>query len=218
MFSLKEQWKNLQKNDKFMNLPKYQLEERGIKNPQVLSAIRQVPRELFVPPSQQALAYADCALPIDCGQTISQPYIVAYMTEKLQLNPTDIVLEVGTGSGYQTAVLAQLVREVYTIEIYSELSQKAQKLLTKLGYQNIFYQVGNGSLGWPEKKEFETIILTAASKQIPNSLLKQLKNGGRMILPLKFSSGEQWLSLVNKSEQGEVSYKTLLPVRFVPLL
>jgi protein-L-isoaspartate(D-aspartate) O-methyltransferase len=130
-----------------MNLPKYQLERRSIKDPKVLSAIRQVPRELFVPPSQQALAYADCALPIDCGQTISQPYIVAYMTEKLQLNPTDIVLEIGTGSGYQTAVLAQLVREVYTIEIYSKLSQKAQKLLTKLGYQNIFYQVRDGSLG-----------------------------------------------------------------------
>ena len=132
---------------KYKYVPEYQLERRGIRDQKILQAVRKVPRELFVPPSQQELAYADCALPIDCGQTISQPYIVAYMTEKLQLNSTDIVLEIGTGSGYQTAVLAQLVKEVYTIEIYPELSQKAQKLLTKLGYQNIFYQVGNGSLG-----------------------------------------------------------------------
>jgi protein-L-isoaspartate(D-aspartate) O-methyltransferase len=200
-----------------MNLPKYQLEGRGIKDPQVLSAIRQVPRELFVPPSQQELAYADCALPIDCRQTISQPYIVAYMTETLQLNPTDIMLEIGTGSGYQTAVLAQLVKEVYTIEIYPELSQKAQKLLTSLGYQNIFYQVGDGSLGCLEKKEFDAIILTAASKQISSSLLKQLKSGGRMILPLE-TEGVQKLCLVSKSLKGEISHQWLLPVRFVPLL
>jgi protein-L-isoaspartate(D-aspartate) O-methyltransferase len=128
-------------------IPKCQLEGRGIQNPKVLQAIRQVPRELFVAEKHRELAYADCALPIDCGQTISQPYIVAYMTEKLQLNSNNIVLEIGTGSGYQTAVLAQLVKEVYTIEIYPELGQRAQKLLTKLGYQNIFYHVGNGNPG-----------------------------------------------------------------------
>jgi protein-L-isoaspartate(D-aspartate) O-methyltransferase len=130
-----------------MNIPEYQLEGRGIQDPKVLQAIRQVPRQLFVSEDYQKLAYADCALPIDCGQTISQPYIVAYMTEKLQLNSTDMVLEIGTGSGYQTAVLAQLVKEVYTMEIYSELSQKARTLLTQLGYQNIFYHIGDGSLG-----------------------------------------------------------------------
>jgi len=131
----------------YMNIPKHQLEERRIQDPKVLQVIRQVPRELFVPETHRKLAYVDCALPIDCGQTISQPYIVAYMTEKLQLSPADIVLEIGTGSGYQTAMLAQLAKEIYTVEVYSELSQKAQKLLTKLGYQNIFYHIGNGSLG-----------------------------------------------------------------------
>jgi len=130
-----------------MNIPKHQLEERRIQDPKVLQVIRQLPRELFVPETHRKLAYVDCALPIDCGQTISQPYIVAYMTEKLQLSPADIVLEIGTGSGYQTAMLAQLAKEIYTVEVYSELSQKAQKLLTKLGYQNIFYHIGNGSLG-----------------------------------------------------------------------
>jgi protein-L-isoaspartate(D-aspartate) O-methyltransferase len=132
---------------KYKYVPKYQLEGRGIRDQKVLQAIRQVPRELFVSQMHQELAYADRALPIDCGQTISQPYIVAYMTEKLQLNSTDKVLEIGTGSGYQTAVLARLAKEVHTIEIYPELSQKAQKLLTNLGYQNVFYHIGNGSLG-----------------------------------------------------------------------
>src|SRR2546423_9878760 len=124
-----------------------QLENRGITDQKVLQAIRQVPRELFVPENQRKFAYADSALPIDCDQTISQPFIVAYMTEKLQLQPNDKVLEIGTGSGFQTAVLAQLAKEVSTIEIYPELSQKAQKLLTQLGYQNIFYHQGDGSLG-----------------------------------------------------------------------
>jgi protein-L-isoaspartate(D-aspartate) O-methyltransferase len=128
-------------------IPPIQLESRGIKDQKVLQAIRQIPRELFVPKNYREVAYTDRALPIDCGQTISQPFIVAYMTEKLQLKPSDKVLEIGTGSGFQTAVLAQLVKEVYTIEIYSELSQKAQKLLTQLGYQNIFYYQGDGNLG-----------------------------------------------------------------------
>ena len=130
-----------------MKIPQNQLEERGIKDQKALQAIRRVPRELFVPENQRKFSYTDSALPIDCGQTISQPFIVAYMTEKLQLQPNDKVLEIGTGSGFQTAILAQLVKEVYTIEIYPELSQKAQKLLTQLGYQNIFYHQGNGSLG-----------------------------------------------------------------------
>ena len=130
-----------------MPIPPNQLEERGIKDQKVLQAIRQVSRELFVPKKYQELAYADSALPIDCGQTISQPFIVAYMTEQLALKETDKVLEIGTGSGFQTAVLAQLVKEVYTVEIHSKLSYQAQKLLTSLGYQNIFYQVGDGKLG-----------------------------------------------------------------------
>ena len=195
-----------------------QLENRGIKDQKVLRAIRQVPRELFVPENQRKFAYADSALPIDYGQTISQPFIVAYMVEKLQLQPNDKVLEIGTGSGFQTAVLAQLAKEVYTIEIYPELSQKAQKLLTQLGYQNIFYHQGDGSLGWPEKKEFAAIILTAASKHIPNPLLKQLKIGGRMILPLEIASGEQVLYLVKKLTPEKIQSLPLLPVRFVPLL
>jgi len=130
-----------------MKIPQNQLEERGIKDRKVLRAIRQVPRELFVPENQRKFAYTDSALPINCGQTISQPFIAAYMTEKLQLQPNDKVLEIGTGSGFQTAVLAQLAKEVSTIKFYPELSQKAQKLLTQLGYQNIFYHQGDGSLG-----------------------------------------------------------------------
>ncbi len=130
-----------------MPIPPNQLEERGIKDQKVLQAIRQVSRELFVPKKYQELAYADSALPIDCGQTISQPFIVAYMTEKLKLKATDRVLEIGTGSGFQTAILAQLVKEVYTVEAFSKLSQKAQQILEKLGYKNIKYKVGNGKVG-----------------------------------------------------------------------
>jgi protein-L-isoaspartate(D-aspartate) O-methyltransferase len=172
-------------------LPFSELETQGITDPRVLKAIRSLPRELFVSDSLRAKAYLNSPLPIDCGQTISQPFIVAYMTEKLQLKPGDKVLEIGTGSGFQTAVLAQLTLEVYTIEVYSELHQKAQKLLNKLGYKNIKYKLGDGKLGWSDYAPFDKIIITALAQEIPPHLVKQLKIGGKMILPLEITKGEE---------------------------
>ena len=201
-----------------MKFPYPQLENQGITNKKVLSAIRNLPRELFVAPELQASAYINAPLPIACGQTISQPFIVAYMTEQLELKPTDKVLEIGTGSGFQAAVLAQLVQEVYTVEVYPELSQKAQQVLEKLGYKNIEYKVGDGKLGWPEFAPFEAIIITAVAQELPSLLLEQLKVGGRMILPLELDNGEQYLFLVNKTSEGKIIKRKLIPVRFVPLL
>jgi protein-L-isoaspartate(D-aspartate) O-methyltransferase len=194
-----------------------QLEILGITNKKVLQTIRNLPRKLFVPKDYQEFAYQDTPLPIACGQTISQPFIVAYMTEKLELKPTDKVMEIGTGSGFQTAVLAQLVKEVYTIEIYHQLTEEAQKLLTKLGYKNIQYKVGDGKLGWPEFAPFEAIIITAVSQELPSLLLKQLKIGGKMILPLELENGEQYLFLITKPLAEKIIKKKLIPVRFVPL-
>ena len=200
-----------------MKVPYPQLEAQGITNWKVLHALRNLPRELFVLEEYQALAYENSPLPINCGQTISQPFIVAYMTEQLELKPTEKVLEIGTGSGFQTGVLAQLVQEVYTIEIFPELSQSAQQRLEKLGYRNIKYKVGDGKLGWVEFAPFEAILITAAAPEIPALLLQQLKCGGRMILPLVWINGEQHLVLVNKLVSGKVKFKLLMPVKFVTL-
>jgi len=201
-----------------MTIPYPQLETEGIKDQKVLKAIRHLPRELFVAPELSKNAYINTPLPIDCGQTISQPFIVAYMTEQLALKETDKVLEIGTGSGFQTAVLAQLVSEVYTVEVYPELSQKAQKLLDKLGYQKVKYRIGDGKLGWKEWAPFDKIIITAVALEIPPLLVEQLKVGGKMILPLTNSLGEQYLILLTKSQTGKIELKQLIPVRFVPLL
>ena len=195
-----------------------ELENQVIIDKKVLNAIRCLPRELFVAPELIKSAYVNAPLPINCGQTISQPFIVAYMTEKLELKPTDKVLEIGTGSGFQAAVLSQLVQEVYTIEIYQELSQQTQELLEKLGCKNIKYKVENGKLGWPEYAPFDAIIITAVASEVPLLLLEQLKVGGRMILPLELDSGEQYLVLITKSLEGKVTKRKLIPVRFVPLL
>jgi len=177
-----------------------------------------VPQEAFVAFQHQKDAYGDFPLPIDCQQTISQPYIVAYMTEKLKVRPTDKVLEIGTGSGFQTAVLAQLANEVYTIELHQKLSQKAKNLLTKLGYYNIFYKIGDGKEGWKEQAFFDKIILTAAVKENPSNLLEQLAKGGKMILPLEDKEGSQRLVLIDKIDNEQLKYQKLISVRFVPSL
>ncbi len=192
-----------------------QIKVRGVKDPQVLKAMLEVERHLFVPEKLKDSAYEDCPLPIGRGQTISQPYIVAYMTEALQLKKEDRVLEIGTGSGYQAAVLAEIVSDVYSIEIVEELAKTAQKRLKTLGYRNITVTHGDGYKGWPEHAPYDAIIVTAAPPEIPQELVKQLKIGGRMIVPT--GSFSQKLQLITKTETG-VKIKNLLPVRFVPMV
>lgn len=191
-----------------------QIENRGINDEKVLNAMRTVPRHEFVPDHLKKYAYADEPLPIGEDQTISQPYIVAYMTEKLDLSFDDKVLEIGTGSGYQAAVLAQIIDTVFTIEIVDVLAKRAQQKLTALGYNNIFVKSGDGYKGWPEQAPFDAIIITAAPTIIPEPLVDQLKIGGRMILPLGDYS--QDLVLISKNDDG-ISEQKLLPVRFVPM-
>jgi len=192
-----------------------QIEARGVKDSAVLKALLKIPRHMFVPEDVQSYAYHDEPLPIGEGQTISQPYIVAYMTEVLQLGGQDRVLEVGTGSGYQAAVLAEIVSEVYTVEIIESLTLKAKAVLEKLGYKNIHFKVSDGTLGWEEYKPYDAIIVTAAPARIPKALQEQLKVSGRMIIPV--GSMYQELVLVTKGEK-KVKKKKLLPVRFVPLI
>jgi len=197
-----------------LKMVEYQIEARGVKNQKVLEAVRKVPRHLFVPEHLKNQAYADEPLPIGSGQTISQPYIVAYMTEQLHLQENDRVLEVGTGSGYQAAILAELVDSVFTIEILPELSQQAQKVLQGLDYKNIEFKIGNGFYGWPEKAPFDAIIVTAAPENIPQPLVDQLQEGGRMIIPV--GDFFQELYLIRKTAKG-LEKERKLPVRFVPL-
>jgi protein-L-isoaspartate(D-aspartate) O-methyltransferase len=192
-----------------------QIEARGIKDERLLEVLRRVPRHLFIPEGQRQEAYADEPLPIGQGQTISQPYIVAYMTEKLKLRGPERVLEVGTGSGYQTAVLAELSSDVFSIEVVEPLALKAQNLLSELGYSNIHYKVGDGNSGWEEFAPFDGILVTAAAPEVPAPLRRQLKDGGRMILPRGTFSQE----LVLIIRQGDTFRQSeLIPVRFVPLI
>ena len=186
----------------------------GVRDSRVLTAMGRVKRHLFVPDNVKRDAYADSPLAIGQGQTISQPYIVAFMTEALELSPGDKVLEVGTGSGYQAAVLAEIAREVYTIEIVKPLGERAESLFKKLNYKNILVKIGDGYQGWSEHAPFDAIIITAAPPIIPETLLKQLKNGGRMIQPLGERSQE--LVLLTKTKTG-AERKALLPVIFVPM-
>ncbi|MBK8012180.1 MAG: protein-L-isoaspartate(D-aspartate) O-methyltransferase [Deltaproteobacteria bacterium] len=185
----------------------------------VLSAMRRVPRAFFVPGDAKVRAYDDTALPIAEGQTISQPYIVAVMTHVLELQPEDRVLEIGTGSGYQTAILAELVCQVHTIELSAELSTGAQHRLAALGYdQNrILFRVADGYLGWPEAAPFSKIMVTAAGPDIPPPLLAQLSAGGRMVLPIESAPGRQVLTLVTVDLDGRLAERPFLPVAFVPL-
>lgn len=193
------------------------IQARGIRDPNVLRAMRAVPRHAFIPESLRVYAYEDRPLPIGRDQTISQPYVVAVMTEALSLDPNSVVLEIGTGSGYQAAVCAEIAREVYSIEIVESLARSAAEVLAKLGYDNVHVKAGDGYYGWPEKGPFDAIIGTAAAKDIPPPLIEQLKPGGRMILPVDGERGFQYLILATKDEQGQLHREERVPVRFVPM-
>jgi protein-L-isoaspartate(D-aspartate) O-methyltransferase len=194
-----------------------QLMTRGIKSSAVLEAMRNVPRHLFVPEHLQNSAYADSPLPIGSGQTISQPYIVAYMTEQLELYSGMKILEIGTGSGYQTAILAYLGSEVYSIEVIEDLAETAIKVLDSLGYQDVKIKHGNGYLGWLEEAPFDAIIVTAAPDRIPTALIEQLKDGGRMVIPVGEVHAVQSLKFITK-KNGALFEEELLLVRFVPMV
>lgn len=191
-----------------------QIVRRGVSDVQVLAAMRKVPRHEFVPESYREYAYADEPLPIGEGQTISQPYIVALMTESLRIGKDSRVLEIGTGSGYQAAVLAEIAKEVYSIEIIESLASGAKATLERLGYDNVHVRAGDGYRGWPEKAPFDAIIVTAAPPHIPEPLIEQLNVGGRLSIPV--GDVYQELVLITKTEDGVVK-KDVLPVRFVPM-
>jgi len=193
------------------------LRNQGIRDQAILEAIERTPREMFLGPSFQPMAYADQALPIACGQTISQPYVVAFMTDRLKLNDRSKVLEIGTGSGYQTAILSPLSRRVYTIERYRTLAKEAEERFKALGLANITQMVGDGYKGWPKQAPFDRIIVTAAAKDVPKALADQLAIGGIMIIPLEEGPLNQELVRITRDEQG-FAQERLLPVRFVPLV
>lgn len=186
-------------------------------DPRVLEAIRKVPRHRFVPEELSALAYQNRPLPIGHEQTISQPYIVALMTHLLEVEPGHGVLEIGTGSGYQAAVLAEVAGRVHSIEIVAPLARSSADRLEALGYRNVTVRAGDGYAGWPEHAPFDRIIVTAAAPHVPQPLVEQLKPGGRMVIPVTRRRGEEELMLVTKDEAGKVRRRALLPVRFVPL-
>jgi protein-L-isoaspartate(D-aspartate) O-methyltransferase len=190
----------------------------GVRDPRVLQALRDVPRHLFVPPDMAPSAYEDRPLPIGHGQTISQPYIVAKMTEVVEPKAGDRALEIGTGSGYQAAVLAKLVAEVYTIEIVEPLGVEARERLRALGYRNVTVRIGDGYAGWPEKASFDVIVVTAAPPEIPPKLVEQLKPGGRMVLPVGRQFEAQSLLLITKDAAGAIHRRHLMPVAFVPMV
>jgi protein-L-isoaspartate(D-aspartate) O-methyltransferase len=192
-----------------------QIARRDVRDPGVLAAMREVPRHLFVPEDLRDQAYLDEPLPIGDGQTISQPYIVAVMTELLRLTGDEKVLEIGTGSGYQAAILARLAREVYTIEIREALGRAAERTLERLGVANVRVRIGNGYRGWPEEAPFDAIIVTAAPESIPQALIDQLALGGRMVVPV--GSYLQDLVLVTKTPEG-LAQRKVVPVRFVPMI
>ena len=190
---------------------------RGVSNPAVLAAMREVPRHEFVPENVRRYAYADEPLPIGQDQTISQPYIVAAMTELILVGRDDNVLEIGTGSGYQAAVLARIVRHVYSIEIVPELGQTAAARLGRLGYTNVEVRIGDGYVGWPEHAPFDGIIVTAGADHVPEPLVAQLKAGGRMVIPVGPAQGVQSLLLIEKKPDGAIYTNNVMSVRFVPL-
>jgi len=203
-----------QKNDELI----FELKAEGITDEKILSAIKKVPRELFVKHHLIKEAYQNNALSADCGQTISQPYVVAYMVSCLNLKNTDRVLEIGTGTGWQTAILSHLCKEVFTIERFNVLLNKAKKNIAKLNLKNINYKLGNGIKSWGQKVFFDAIIISAASEIIPEKLLENLKLNGRLIMPKKYYSGNQKLLLINKKNEKHFIQKELLDVKFVPLL
>jgi len=210
-FSQQTDWKIWTKK-----MVREQIIRRGISNNQVIDVMQNTPRHRFVPDGVADYAYQDNALPIGKGQTISQPYIVAFMTETLDVDSTYKVLEIGTGSGYQAAVLSPLVKHVYTIEIVKMLAQRADSTLQALSYNNVTVRWGDGYKGWPEEAPFDRIIGTAAPPEIPKALIDQLKPGGKMVLPV----GTNWQEIVvlTKSKSGKIQKKNVLPVRFVPMV
>jgi protein-L-isoaspartate(D-aspartate) O-methyltransferase len=195
-----------------------QIERRGVDDPRVLDAMRTVPRHLFVPLKHREHAHEDHALPIGLGQTISQPYMVAFMTQVARPDSEDIVLEVGTGSGYQAAVLAQIVKRVYSVELFQQHSNDARERFRELGYSNITLKAGDGYYGWEEHAPFDAIVVTAAGEHIPPPLVRQLKPGGVMVLPVGNPFQVQTLVMVEKNAEGKTKTRNLMPVRFVPLL
>jgi protein-L-isoaspartate(D-aspartate) O-methyltransferase len=194
------------------------LRRRGISDQAVLRAMDEVPREYFVAPGSIELAYADQALPIACGQTISQPFVVAYMTEQLDLEPAHRVLEIGTGSGYQAAILSRLAREVVSIERYRTLAEAARERIKTLGYANITVRVGDGMAGAPDLAPFDRIMVTAAAEEVPQALSAQLAEGGKMVVPVGPRDDIQYIVRLTKQAGGELSRENLIAVRFVPLL
>ena len=195
-----------------------ELKGKGLSDKNILDAIKKVPRESFVNEIYIQRAYENMPLPIDCEQTISQPYVVAYMIDCLKLKKTDIVLEIGTGTGYQTAIISHLCKKIYTIEIFNKLCSQAKINLSKLKIKNVTYSLGNGINGWREKILFDAIIVSAASEKIPLKLLQNLKNFGNLIIPKKYSSGNQKLILIKKTSKNSFDQKELFDVKFVPLL
>ncbi len=194
-----------------------QIERRGVSDERVLAAMRSVPRHLFVPAKYRSSAYTDSPLPIGENQTISQPYIVAYMTEVLELKKSDKILEIGTGSGYQAAILGEIAREVYTIELIPTLGNRAGKLLDDLGYDNVHVRVGDGYKGWPDKAPFDAVIVTCAPEDIPEPLIRQLREGGKMIIPV----GEQYRVqrlILGKKKNGKLHTENVMSVSFVPMV
>ena len=195
-----------------------ELKEKGIVDKNILDAMKRVPRELFVNKTYVQWAYEDNALPLECGQTISQPYVVAYMIDCLKLKKTDKVLEVGTGTGYQAAIISYLCQKIYTVEIFNELLFRAKNNTEKLKIKNIIYKLGNGVNGWEEKNFFDAIIVSAASSEISSQLLKNLKINGKLIFPKKYSFENQKLILIKKIGENNFKKEELFDVKFVPLL
>ena len=195
-----------------------ELKEKGITDKNILSSIKKVPRELFVNKPSSQLAYENIPLPVECGQTISQPYVVAYMIDCLKLKKTDKVLEIGTGTGYQTAIISYLCQKIYTIEIFKKLFDQAKLNIEKLKIKNVIYKLDNGINGWKEKNFFDAIIVSAASAEISSQLLKNLKINGKLIFPKKYPSENQKLILIKKIGENNFKKKELFDVKFVPLL
>ncbi|MGM0613230.1 MAG: protein-L-isoaspartate(D-aspartate) O-methyltransferase [Bacteroidota bacterium] len=211
VFQDEEWWKS-----KLNQMIEEQIKARGITDERLLEAIRNTPRHKFVPEKYEHAAYKDGPLPIGHGQTISQPYIVALMTDKLDLQGDEKVLEIGTGSAYQAAILSQMASEVYTIEIVEELAREATQRVDKMGYDNVHVRHGNGYKGWPEHAPFDRIIVTAAPEEIPEELIEQLAVDGKMVLPV--GKHAQTLKVVTKDKQGDISEKVITGVRFVPMI
>ena len=195
-----------------------ELKENGITDKDILTAIKKVPRELFINEFSKQWAYENKPLPVECGQTISQPYVVAYMIQCLKIKKSDKILEIGTGTGYQTAIISHLCQKIYTIEIFDKLFNQAKINMGKLKIKNIIYKLGNGVNGWEEQILFDAIIVSAASKEIPPKLLQNLKNNGKLIIPKKYPMENQKLILIKKIGENNFEKEELLDVRFVPLL